>query len=374
MKSSSLFKIVSALALGVGATGSLKAQSSPPPYVETTSLTFEWNFLLSYLSTVTQPAGAPPPADLDPSSYDPTEPISTDTSVIRTYDKGIGTQDFFIDRMVQALTRDKLADLDFDIDTPSVAREASIFKPRIGAPWQIVAVREVPKTVEEMATNPYTIYLSYISRVLPTGQSSPIDPVPVDPYAPETTPDLNPILINTGMTLNLGQWAATGDLRETYTDGIVTNASGRVTTAFTLSFGAAFYDDPRHAAADDAEPHQYHLKRHLWSLFANGHIIYNIRSIPGPYGTNPQAPAGTNLNGTFFASGVNMTGSGVFYHRFLEWTAEKTPEETYVLKEINPDTRFAYAGVAPVRVKMGNIQYQNRNMFPDFGVTPPPAP
>jgi hypothetical protein len=429
MKSLPPLRLASALFAATGALG--VAQAQPRPYVETTSLTFLWNFVHTGVSTVTQAPGALPGPNLDPRIYNPTEPISTDTSAAQIYRFGNGTHDFLMERIIQAYTRNRgfnlnedyfirdvdhnrdgeIADVDTDgngvlenidrnddgiianidrngdgiifnndlnddgvisedeieveaeLEVESL-REALLGKASAPRNWQLVAVREVPRTVQELATNPYTIYLTIIDRV---AYGAPIVLTKIDEYGPEETPDLPEIteIINTGITFTLGQWAASGTVREKYTGPYVTDASGKVTTAFNFKLGALFYDDPRYLAANNAKPHQYHLKRHVWELFANGHIIYNLRRIQGPIGVN--------LDGAFYATNVDMTGTGWFSHEFLNCTAKEEPAGNYFIDEVLPSS-YAYSGLAPLRVKMGNIQYQNRNMFPDFGVVVPPPP
>jgi hypothetical protein len=113
MKSPSFFRPIAALVTLLGAAGAGHAQSTPSPYVETTSLTFLWNMVSTTTSTSTLPPGASPGPILDPLTYDPSQPISTDISRGSVYRDG-GTQTFFLDRIKQALVRSKGFDLNGD--------------------------------------------------------------------------------------------------------------------------------------------------------------------------------------------------------------------------------------------------------------------
>lgn len=367
MKSSTCSLLATALLAALGATGVAQAQT-PPPYVETTSLTFIWNFSDTFISTTTQAISDVGTGQLDPELLTGDDPISTDTGVAEAYSP-TGNQTFFIQRILQALIRNKGFDLngddfirDEEDEEPEVVRAAQIDRAALPLNWQLIAVREVPRTVAELATNPYKLYISVIDRVRGSGN------IPVDELSAEEPPDrfdeslpLGFRLINTGMTLTLGQWAATGVTTESYTDDIVTAATGKVTTAFRLDFGAVYYDDPRHSRADNPPPalNTYHLKRNVWSMSATGHLTYNIRSIPAAAAAHS---SDLPLAGSFVATNVNMTGTGQFIHAYREL------DDKFVEK----DNFFTFAGLAPLKVKMGNIQYQNRNLFPDFN--PAPAP
>ena len=128
-------------------------------------------------------------------------------------------------------------------------------------------------------------------------------------------------------------------------------ASGSVTTAFIVEFGARYYEDPRHLTespkGNAVEEFNHHLKRNLWTAFASGLITYNIRSVPGPLPT-------------FVASNVNATGTGFFRHTRNE---VEYKEGALVFKL--PPATYSYAGIAPLRLNMSNVQYQKRSLFFD---------
>ena len=343
MKSTTPLRFASALlaALAVGGVANAQSQS---PYVETTSLTFLWNMVRTTIGSTTIPAGVSPGTGLDPSLYNPDLPISTDTGGHSLMTEGqptpIGAQPFFIEQISQALIRARVTqDGSGNRGTALITR-----KEQLPARWQLLAVREAPKTVEEIATNPYKIYLSVLDR---TDNNAPRDPLAVDSYSAEIAPDIIGDIWPTGMTLTLGQWAASGTVKETQPQDYVTVASGKVTTAFTINYGSLFYEDPRHNAQDNPGIHQYHLKRHAWNMFASGHIVYNIRSVPSPSG------------GAFMASNVSLTGTGGFH--YIGTTVEI---ENEAIKRIVINSNRA--GLAPLTIKMSNIQYQDRRLFPGF--------
>jgi hypothetical protein len=328
----------------------LTAQAqSLTPFLETAALTFNWGYSDTYISS--SETGIPPGtgnAILDPNLMDEFDIITTDTGTVRPYTNtipGAGNQKFFTDRMVQKLIR-----------------EGVISPLEEGLRWQFTAVRNAPRTVAEMASNPYTVYLTAIDPV-PVGR--PYSPVRVPLYGLEEIDDdvlaelvrSSVQVINTGITITLGQSNGTFTERAfNNTSSSFTAATGSVTTAFNINFGARFYDDPRHRF-DAPKRTEYHLKRHLWQSSASGLISYRLKSIPGPL------PA-------FIATNVSATATGWFTHAYTEI---KVKEEEEVLSLDGPILGYSYAGVAPLRIRLGNVQYQKRSVFPDF--TPPiPAP
>jgi hypothetical protein len=310
---------------------------APTPFVETTTLTFYWGFSSSYISN----AGTAVPALPDDAVFDPDAlptgfETYTDTLRARAYTgpsagsfPAAGANRQIINLLLQRMVR-----------------EGYLIKEDLDYRWQLTAVREAPANVEELATNPYRIFL--------TGQPSnftysyPI--VPVLAFGEEDGSDAPmPVFWDTGLTLTLGGFA--GNYTETNwgaDNNKVRNASGSVSTAFTIDFGALFYEDPKHGEDEpESDPEfNYHLKRNYWQASATGLINYGIRSISGPLPT-------------FIASTAKATGTGWFLHNRLELEYDDG-----VLKIVDdPAKTYTHAGLAPLRVTMSTIQYQKRTVF-----------
>lgn len=334
------------------------AQPEPTPYVETTTITLYWGLSSTYITTPASPVPTVPDVGTtDPETLPEDDYFHTDTGTVRAYTgpavgsfAPVGGQQFLMDRLLQRLVRD-----------------GKISKQSLGNRWQLIGVREAPRNVKELATNPYRIFLS-------SGGGSAFN-VLVDPYGPEEMEDdllagNSPLpsdqTFDTGMTITLGQ--STGAFTERdFKDGIVTNASGSVTTAFVLNYGARFYEDPLHdASGDDPAPTSYHQRRDLWQAEASGLINYKIRAIRGEFPT-------------FIATSVKATGTGWFTHRHTEIKSteeegEEGEDPTYKVEVERFPATFSGSGLAPLRVVLSTIQYQKRtNFFPpaptDLAVT-----
>ncbi len=340
MKASLLATLAASLLLPAVKTW---AQPEPTPYVETTTITLYWGFSSTYITNPASPVPTVPDVGTtDPETLPDGDYSHTDTGTVRAYTGPVvgsfappGGQQFIMDRLLQRLVRD-----------------GKIAKESLGARWQLIGVREAPRNVKELATNPYRIFLS-------SGGGSAFN-VLVNPYGPEALEDdllagNSPLpgeqTFDTGLTITLGQ--STGAFTERdFKDGIVTNASGSVTTAFVLNFGARYYEDPFHnASGDDPAPTSYHQRRDLWQAEASGLINYKIRSIRGEFPT-------------FIATSVKATGTGWFTLNHTEIKSEEGEEEgTYDVEIERYPASFGGSGLAPVRVVLSTIQYQKRTNF-----------
>jgi hypothetical protein len=340
------FALLSAFLLPLVA---LRAQT-PSPYVETSTLTFYWSFTHSYITNESTPIPAlPDVATFDPSTLPSGFETYTDTSTVRPYTGPVvnhfapaGNNRQLINFLLQRMVRTNRLD-----------------KQVLGYRWQLIAVREAPANVREMATNPYRVFLSGQA-----GNSFSAGNLEVPAYGPEAITDddltywyddstpLTPVVtVDTGITITLGQyngsyteknWSATNDR--------VRNASGNVATAFRVDFGALFYDDPRHNFEPNnvrRDPtYNFHLQRNYWQATASGLINYGIRSVAGPLPT-------------FVATNANATATGWFYHERSHFSAVNNG---YRLEDGVTQTYFA-AGTAPLKVTLSTIQYQKRGLF-----------
>lgn len=348
MKASLLATLAATLLLPAVHTQA-QTQPEPTPFVETTTLTFYWGFSSTYvLIPGSDVPTVPDIGTLDPETLPSDDYSYTDTGTVQAYTGALrgdfapaGGHQFLMDRLLQRMVRD-----------------GRIAKESLGLRWQLIGVREAPRNVKELATNPYRIFLS-------VGGGSAYNVV-VDPYGPEeVTDDLiaatstSPLeqTIDTGMTITLGQ--STGAFTERdFKNGIVTNATGSVTTAFVLNYGARYYEDPLHNAGNDPKPTAYHQRRDIWQAEASGLINYKIRAIRGDFPT-------------FIATSVTATGTGWFTQdhteiKSKEVEVEGAPEDaepTYEIEYERPPKTYSGSGLAPLRVVLSTIQYQKRTNF-----------
>jgi hypothetical protein len=351
------------LATALSSLNSSAQTVATSPFLETCTLTFNWGYNLTYItSTESNPPTYSGNAVFDPNQLTEDDIITTDIGTVQPYTgklsgtlSGIGNQKFFVDRILQKLVR-----------------EGTINKEVLSYRWQFTAVRNAPRTIAELTTNPYTIYLTLIDPV-PAGRL--VVPVAVPPFGEEVmTDDLlaefdaggpgEPLpFINTGITITLGKSNGTFTERNFVSStSSFAAATGSVSTAFTIDFGARFYEDPRHEKEEPGEipeRNEYHLVRNLWQSNASGLINYKLRSIAGPL------PA-------FAATSVSGTATGWFVHqRSVIEVEEQEGVFELELQNIGVDT-YGSSGVSLLRVRLGNVTYQKRERFPDFATPLPP--
>lgn len=335
----------------------LRAQSGAP-FVETTTLTFYWSFTHHYITNATTPVPSLP----DVVNYDP----STLPSGYESYTDTIRPLPYTgpsIGAFAPAGGNKQLIDLLLQ----RLVRSRRIGKEQLSWRWQLIAVREAPANVRELATNPYRVFLSGQALSGPGSvaaenhEVSGFGPEPVidDPvtsaYSDSTPLTPNVVTVDTGIRITLGQHS--GNYTESNwstTNNRVRNAKGNVATAFRVDFGALFYEDPVHGLTDPkTDPYNYHLKRNYWEASASGLINYNIRFIP--------APIGTTLLPAFVATNSSATATGWFYHERTEFTATKV-NDVNVYRPVIAGT-YGASGIAPLKVVLSTVQYQKRDRF-----------
>lgn len=324
----------------------LRAQT---PYVETTTLTFYWGFSSSYISGTNTPIPSLPEDSIfDPDGLPVGFETYTDTLRPRAYTGPVagtfspaGANRQIIELLLQRMVRNGL-----------IEKEALAYR------WQLTAVREAPANVQELATNPYRVFLTgqagnstYAYPVVETVAygSEAITDDPLPPLYLDTDTSTPEVTVDTGLTLTLGGFS--GNYTETNwgeANNKVRSASGSVSTAFTIDFGAVFYEDPKHAVdkPQTTPTFNYHLKRHYWQASASGLISYGIRSISGPLPT-------------FVASTAKATGTGWFRHE----RDEVEYKDNVPVLVLSPTKTYSGNGLAPLKVTMSTIQYQKRNRF-----------
>jgi hypothetical protein len=346
---SSLFVLGTAAALLP--LSALRAQT---PFVETTTLTFFWGLTSDYVVNTETPVPTLPELvePFDPDSLPVGVETFTDTLTPRAY-TGPVTNTF-----PAALPNKQIIDLLLQ----RMVRNGKIFKEELGYRWQLTAVREAPRNVRELATNPYRVFLTAqyqassssfpVVEAVPYGEEIVTDD-PLLPYYLDSSPDFfDTVTVDTGITITLGQHV--GNYTESRWNGsdtapLVLQATGSATTAFTVDFGALFYEDPKHALdkPENAPAFNYHLKRNYWQASASGYINYNVASIRAPLPT-------------FVATRVTASATG--------WFAHYRSEVEYVnnaprYKTIPITLTYGSAGIAPLRVTLSNVQYQKRQLF-----------
>lgn len=338
------FLAASCLALA----SAVRAQNA---YLETIPVTVLWNFNITGVTGTTigsEPLTPDQLAQIDPDKLRPVDRVTTENGAPMGYPAGSGTQAFIVKHLLRAL---------LDRDEPLITE-----KDAESTRWELTAVREPQTNFEGVTSEPYQIFLT---RKDPTVVSRPGQVRPVGVLGEV---ELNPAIvlsneesitsINTGLRLTLG--ASIGNkVTETLVDGAVTKATGSVTTAFSLTFGSVFFDDPRYLllpfpspTEEEPEPElpvagvDYWSKRNVWSASATGYMTYSLRSTT-PSAGNPAALAPTK---------IKATGVGSWIHVFQDLNPENA----------NSGADFRYGGIAPLSLKMGEVKFQNRNLFPGF--------
>lgn len=184
--------------------------------------------------------------------------------------------------------------------------------------WELTALREPQTTVAGATSTPYRIFLTRIERA--KGIAA------VETY-------------DSGLRIEPIYSAGSSD--ETLASGVVTKATGSYTTHFRLAFSNFYANDPLHLIeadkrADLLDGEDFNTTGDLWTVAGTGYMTYKIRSTPAPVST-------------VVPTGRKITGHGSWIHELI--TADG----------ISP-----FAGIAPLSIKMGEVKYQNRNLFPEF--------
>ncbi len=210
-----------------------------------------------------------------------------------------------------------------------------------GARWELLAVREPQRGVEAAGHAPYRIFLGRIER----------------------TSRMITRTFDSG--LRIQPYFSIGSTTETLADGGVVSAKSSgagCTTCFELLFDSdldaatdltqidfKFATDPLHLVAKEnlalaEERIDYNTEFTRWNSIGSGYMTYGIRSTPGP------VAAVIPVN-------VRITGHG-------SWA--RVTETT----DADGITTFSNArgGINPCAIKVGDVKYQHRNLFPDFAL------
>ncbi len=275
---------------------SLAPAQELPAYLEAVPLTFLWH---RTHDTMTSSKLADPDVTTEPTqNVEPVERVTTETARTRR-DTPPGNQGFFVEQLQQ------------------------VFAFSTGFDFEIVAVRDPARNVQELVTNPYRIYISANPRAL--GRLYPFpgfDSFIVDPYVP-LVPSYP---IPTGLTLSLGP--ALGNHVESYdANGNLTNVTGNIATTFELKYASHF-----RVNIDSEMPfHQYHLVATGTANFPIRRLTASRNGIPVVLAPGP----------------MKIRGIGTFDHRYYA----------------SPTDNYYFAGLSSVTLTMGKAKLVARERF-----------
>lgn len=366
------------------------AHAQTAAYVETASLSILWNFTATGISGTTigpTPIEPGAPGAIDPDKLRPADRITTDTGSLIVHTLGNGNQAFFTAQLIRstleryaeeyralAIERDEelkpvkediketedaiaavnnqlsatvdpearaaliatrtnleaqLADLKLDvlvIENEYAPRLASLenniayLKREATGRWELTSVREPQSTVAGATSTPFKVFLT---RIEPSRGRSPTRTF-------DTRLRIIPLY-------------SAGTSVETLSSGLVTKATGSYTTHFRLAFSSLFTTDPLSALDEEdrataIEGEDYNTAGDIWFVAGTGYMTYSLRTTPGPLAA-------------VLPTRVKITGHGSWSHLIF-----------------TPDTGSSFSGIAPLSIKMGDIKYQDRHLFPDINV------
>jgi len=289
------------------------------PYLETIPATFFWQFNTTGvgIARTPLPVESTVPID-DPDTIKPVDRITTETGTPITYSAGNGNQAFFVTQLTRAVL-ERLAQASINpANTEACETEINFIKKYADNQWELTFVREPQTSAEGVMTTPYWLFLTHIDRV--TGKSL--------------------ISYDTGIRL-VPKYSA-GTKSETFASSQLTNATGSITTYFTLAFENMYATDPLYLidVADRGgavEGETYNTTGASWRIrYGSGYLTYSLRKTAG----TSQVVAPTRMK---------ATGVGSWEHKIFDDTDTAT-----------------YAGTAPLSLKLGEVKYQRREFFPEF--------
>lgn len=300
------FSLLRFCGLLVGSVGLAYGQAALPAFYEVVPLTFQWhrNIDTRTNTKVTGPVISPDPiGDTDP------VPLVTTDVVRTTRDLPVGDNTFFTDQLRQ-------------------------FAGAKTGDFEILAVREPARNVQELVTNPYKIYITQNPR---SANGIYFQGIPT--RVPDYSGTLFVSPIDTGMTLVLGP--ALGNYTETYdAANNIKKVAGNVATTFSVKYSTNY-----RVNFDSAIPyHEYNLK-------ASGTANFSIRTLStGIAGMPP----------VFAPAAMKITGIGIYDHRYYA----------------TPTDKYHHVGLSSVTILMGQAKLMARERFPFFPDEPeaPPAP
>lgn len=295
------------------------------PYLETAPLSILWNFTNTGVSSNTTALTPLTAGAEDPDKLKPIDRITTEVGRLIVHTEDNGNQAFFVKHLLRRILEDaayEARDLQISNANPNrlelLEDRIDYLKDELEGKWEITAVREPQATVAGAASTPYSLFLTRIDSTRRRPSRS----------------------FDTGMRIEPIYTA--GNSTETLNNGVVTKATGTYTTHFRLVFDSWYASDPLYLVAPENRPDvtpgiDVDSLGKFWFAFGTGYMTYTIRSTPGPIAA-------------VLPTRVKITGHGT-------WVNIVGTETGYALP---------YSGIGPFSIKMGEVKYQNRNMFPEF--------
>ena len=183
-------------------------------------------------------------------------------------------------------------------------------------------MREPRTSVAEATSTPFKIFLTRIEPLRGRGPTRTFD----------TLLRIVPIYS-----------APAGKSTETLSNGSLTKVTGSYTTHFSLEFSSFYATDPLGALKPEARAGKvsgvdFNTAGDAWSIGGTGYMTYNIRSTPGPVVA-------------VMPSATKITGHGSWAHIL-----------------VSAEGSAGFSGIAPLSIKMGEIKYQDRHLFPHMNL------
>jgi hypothetical protein len=403
MKFSSLFAPLALLS----AVTTLQAQTAP--YLETAPLSFLRAFAITTVSSTTKgPLPIPPGTSvpLDPDKLRPDHRITTDIGIPLYYSEESGEQSFWVRQSQRAvleriamqqqkrlhiLLANEIAEIrsledlveviKTDLANATDAGEQTALKTQLnsteqrlgflkeqlvkqtkalfgsdaqlftleaqltyaedefddqGNRWELLAVREPQRSVEAAGRTPYKIFLGRVDRIRRMITRTYDSGLRIQPYF--SLGATTETLVNDGVTRATGTGCTT--VFEVLFDRDLDSATPL--TEINFQFAA----DPLHRVANESLPLaeagvDYNTNLVRWVSFGSGYMTYGIRSTPGPLAA-------------VLPVNIRITGHGSWGRGAESITDGVT---TYT---------DSHGGVTPFAIKVGDVKFQHRNLFPDF--------
>ncbi|MCU0791341.1 MAG: hypothetical protein MUE42_00475 [Opitutaceae bacterium] len=284
------------VSLGIASVADAQPAPLPEPaFLEVIPLTFLWHRTQDSYST--SKIGDPNVSDQPTGTEQPVERVTTNNTRTRR-DTPPGVQGFFVEQLRQDL---------FGRDTGD---------------YEILAVRNPARNMDEFVNTPYDIYLTRNNRTdnilypSPSGNARVVSPY-VKPVEPTPIP--------TGMTITFGP--ALGRHTENFDGaGNLLSVSGSVATTFKIEYASHF----RQNINSPTPWHQY-------NLLATGTVNFSLRRVK----------VGTRSPAVIVPIASRMRGVGTFDHRYYA----------------SPTDFYYYIGLSSVDVIMGRAQLLPRERF-----------
>lgn len=286
------------------------------PYLETAPLSILWNFTLTGVTDKTTPLAPDPVGTTDPGKLRPVDRVTTEVGRLITYSVGNGNQATITAKIIDDLIHRHTATV------TSLTEEAGNLPDGPEKALLLSQIAQHEYTVEYLETEKggrweltaareaqstvegalSTPFQVFLSRIEPT-RGRPSLIFPVPGLR------IEPL----GYVTNSTETLYAGPATDTLQPGRLQKVAGTATMHFRIEFESI-------------------AEKEYWLAFGSGYLTCTLRSTPGPLAA-------------VVLTKQAITGHGTWWH-------------------VTEDS--AYAGIAPLSIKMGAIKYQNRHMFPGF--------